>query len=103
MCAYRADFRRFLAYADMSAIGTLPNHIAVLGEYHISFHVCKKLSVSILMLFFNLGNASNNLAISVSFFFGFLGEISVHIGPFVILTFRCCQQAFCGGTDTVIQ
>ena len=38
-------------------VGTLPNHIAVLGEYHISFHVCKKLSVSILMLFFNLGNA----------------------------------------------
>lgn len=57
MCTDRANLRGFPAYADMSAVGALPYHVAVLGKYQVAVYIGKKLPISFFMFFFNLGYA----------------------------------------------
>ena len=84
----------------MSAVGALPYRVAVLGEYKVAFYVCKELSVSFFVLFFNCRNAVEEFCnIFKAFRASVFCEFRIHIRPFVVFALSRREEIFCRGGD----
>ncbi len=85
MIADRADGRSLLADDDMAAVRALPNHVAVAREDEAFFDVLQQLAVAFFVFLFDFADHFKLTRDFVeAFFTGFLGHLSVHVGPFII-------------------
>ena len=103
----RADgtgFRRGRTDMNMSAVGALPNGFGLALEHLARFNVGQQLTVTLLVLLFDSGDAVEKLRnIIEALLARFLGELSVHIGPLVIFSLGSRQKIFLRRADTVVQ
>ena len=87
MLADRADLRSLLANDDMAAVGAFPDAIFIARENYRILDILKQFPVSFLMGFLYGSYAGKQERYVIeTFFFGSLGETSIHVGPLVIFT-----------------
>ena len=90
MRAYRAKLGSLLAYHDVTAVGALPYHVIILGEYDAVFDIADELAVASFMFSLDLADhfeesRDSREAFRLCFFF----KLLIHIGPFVV--FAVCR------------
>ena len=105
MCANRANLGSFLAEVDVTAVAADPSLFgAVFAEDFTFFDIFAQSSVALLVLFFDLAYGLEQEGNVVkAFFFCFLREGSVHIGPLVVFTSGSILQVVQGGAYAVVQ
>ena len=86
MLADGADLGRLLADDDVTAVAALPDGDVFADEHRAAFYLGKQLSVTLLVLLFNVADhLKKGGDLREAFLFGFFGESGVHIRPLVIL------------------
>ena len=87
MVTYGAYFRSLLTNHDMTAIGTLPDHVAILREHPLLLDVVEQFTIAGLVLSLNLSHALKLPGnIVEALLTGLLGHAGIHIRPLEILT-----------------
>ncbi len=91
MLADGAELRCLVRVDQMvAAVTAFPRGRLGLGEYGTFFDGGQQLLVTLLVSFFNGGDAfEHDSQLDKAFFPGFLGHARVHFGPFLVLT--CCS------------
>src|SRR5574344_2356821 len=90
MLADRANLRSLLSDYNMTAVRALPNHILLTREYYATFHILKKLSVTLFMSLLDSANfLEKECDILETLFLSGLCKSGIHVGPLVILA--CCS------------
>lgn len=100
MLACRADFRRFLRFADKSAIAALPPDLAVALEEVAVRDAAQQLQITALMLRLDFGNLLERIGdFGETLLFSYFGEVGIEHVPLLVLPFGCRQQVFGRSAD----
>ena len=100
MLACRADFRRFLRFADKSAIAALPPDLAVALEEVAVRQAAQQLEVAALVLGLDGGDHLEGRGdLDEALLLGDFGEFAVEDVPLLLLALGCGQQVLGRGAD----
>ena len=87
MVTYGAYFGCLLTDHDMAAVGTLPDHVAILREHPFLLDVIEQLTIAGLVLCLDFGDTFKLIGNLVkALLTGLLSHAGIHIRPFEVLT-----------------
>ena len=95
MVAYRTFFRSLFSDNNLTAVSADPNLFLFTLENTVILDVCKKRTISFLMLFFNLAYYIKQESKFIkAFLFGNLSKFGIHFGPLIVFACSCILQIF---------
>ena len=104
MVADRTDRGSFLADDDVTAVGALPDAVAVAGEDDSVLDVLQELAVASLVLFLDgTHHAELGSNLLEAFFLSFLRHAGVHVRPLEVLAGSGIGQVLHGRRHAVVQ